>query len=75
MFTITDMVQNAGTAAVSLQPYGIVARHGKPGDLQNFFVCTKALSADDRRRLPKPTMTTCSVELPVSNAKARMRPR
>lgn len=38
MFTITDTVQNAGADAVSLQPYGIVARHGKPGDLQNFFV-------------------------------------
>jgi YidC/Oxa1 family membrane protein insertase len=38
MFTITDAVQNATGAAVSLQPYGIVARHGKPGDLQNFFV-------------------------------------
>jgi YidC/Oxa1 family membrane protein insertase len=38
MFTITDAVQNATGAPVSLQPYGIVARHGKPGDLQNFFV-------------------------------------
>ena len=38
MFTIADTVQNAGSDAVSLQPYGIVARHGKPGDLQNFFV-------------------------------------
>lgn len=38
MFTITDAVQNATGASVSLQPYGIVARHGKPGDLQNFFV-------------------------------------
>lgn len=38
MFTITDSVQNAGAEPVSLQPYGIVARHGKPSDLQNFFV-------------------------------------
>ncbi len=38
MFTITDAVENAGTAAVSLAPYGVVARHGKPADLQNFFV-------------------------------------
>jgi len=38
MFTITDAVENAGTSAVSLAPYGVVARHGKPADLQNFFV-------------------------------------
>jgi len=38
MFTVTDTVQNAGSAAVSLFPYGIVARHGQPAGLQNFFV-------------------------------------
>ncbi|MBL8561129.1 MAG: membrane protein insertase YidC [Gemmobacter sp.] len=38
MFTVTDAVQNAGTAPVTLQPYGVVARHGKPTDLQNFYV-------------------------------------
>lgn len=38
MFTVTDSVQNNGAAAVSLAPYGVVARHGKPADLQNFFV-------------------------------------
>lgn len=38
MFTVTDGVQNAGNAAVTLQPYGVVARHGKPADLQNFYV-------------------------------------
>lgn len=38
MFTVTDTVQNTGSAAVSLYPYGIVARHGQPAGLQNFFV-------------------------------------
>ncbi len=38
MFTVTDTVQNAGGTAVSLFPYGIVARHGQPTGLQNFFV-------------------------------------
>ncbi|MCC6863225.1 MAG: membrane protein insertase YidC [Rhodobacteraceae bacterium] len=38
MFTITDSVQNVGTTAVSLFPYGIVARHGKPVGLQGFYV-------------------------------------
>jgi YidC/Oxa1 family membrane protein insertase len=37
MFTVTDRVQNAGGAPVTLQPYGIVARHGLP-PLQNIFV-------------------------------------
>jgi len=38
MFGVKDSVQNTGTAPVTLQPYGVVARHGKPADLQNFFV-------------------------------------
>ncbi len=38
MFTITDSVKNAGTAEARLYPYGIVARHGKPTNLENFFV-------------------------------------
>jgi len=38
MFAITDAVQNDGAAPVTLQPYGVVARHGKPADLQNFYV-------------------------------------
>jgi YidC/Oxa1 family membrane protein insertase len=37
MFTVTDRVQNSGGAPVTLQPYGIVARHGLP-PLQNIFV-------------------------------------
>jgi YidC/Oxa1 family membrane protein insertase len=37
MFTVTDTVQNAGTTPVSLQPYGIIARHSLP-QLQNIFV-------------------------------------
>lgn len=37
MFTVTDTVQNGSAAAVALQPYGIVARHGLP-KLQNIFV-------------------------------------
>jgi YidC/Oxa1 family membrane protein insertase len=37
MFTVTDTVENTATGAVTLQPYGIVARHGLP-KLQNIFV-------------------------------------
>ncbi len=38
MFTVTDGVRNDGAAPAVLQPYGVVARHGTPPDLQNFFV-------------------------------------
>ncbi|MDZ4095942.1 MAG: membrane protein insertase YidC [Paracoccaceae bacterium] len=38
MFSVTESVENATAEAVSLAPYGIVARHGTPIGLQNFFV-------------------------------------
>ena len=38
MFTVTDRVQNTGTAEQRLAPYGMIARHGTPVDLQGFFV-------------------------------------
>jgi YidC/Oxa1 family membrane protein insertase len=38
IFTVTQAVENSGGAAVSLAPYGLLARHGEPGDLKNFFV-------------------------------------
>ena len=38
MFTVTQAVENTGATDVSVAPYGIVARHGMPADLQNFFV-------------------------------------
>jgi hypothetical protein len=31
-------VENTSDAEVRLAPYGIVARHGLPDDLQNFFI-------------------------------------
>jgi YidC/Oxa1 family membrane protein insertase len=37
MFTMTDTVRNTSGAPVTLQPYGIIARHGLP-KLQNIFV-------------------------------------
>ena len=37
LFTVTQMLENTGTAPFSAAPYGILARHGKP-DTQNFFV-------------------------------------
>ncbi|SDW87942.1 membrane protein insertase YidC [Roseicitreum antarcticum] len=38
MFHITQSVTNNGDARVEMDPYGIVARHGVPADLSNFFI-------------------------------------
>ena len=43
MFTITDDVQNAGTAPASMSKYGIVARHGLPDNLTNIYVVHEGL--------------------------------
>ncbi|MTH65053.1 membrane protein insertase YidC [Paracoccus shanxieyensis] len=37
LFTVTQTLENTGTAPFAAAPYGILARHGKP-DTQNFFV-------------------------------------
>ena len=42
MFTITDKVENKGTAEARLAPYGIVARHGLP-KLQGTYVVHEGL--------------------------------
>lgn len=38
MFTVSDKVTNTGTEPATLASYGVVARHGKPTNLKNFFV-------------------------------------
>jgi YidC/Oxa1 family membrane protein insertase len=38
MFTITQSVQNNTGAEARLAPYGIIARHGMPPDLMNFYI-------------------------------------
>lgn len=38
MFTITQSVENTSGSTASLAPYGILARHGEPQDLKNFFI-------------------------------------
>ena len=38
MFTVTQSVTNATAEPVRLAPYGLVARHGLPPDLENFFI-------------------------------------
>jgi YidC/Oxa1 family membrane protein insertase len=38
MFSVTQSVENQTGAPVSLAPYGVLARHGEPVDLKNFFI-------------------------------------
>ncbi len=38
MFTVTQSVENTTGAAVTLDPYGILAQHGLPSDLEAFFI-------------------------------------
>ena len=38
MFTVTQSVENTSDTDARLAPYGIVARHGLPDDLENFFI-------------------------------------
>ncbi|WP_417726678.1 membrane protein insertase YidC [Roseovarius sp.] len=43
MFSVRQSVENTGTAPVSLAPYGILARHGRPADLKKFFILHEGL--------------------------------
>jgi YidC/Oxa1 family membrane protein insertase len=38
MFSVTQSVENQTGEPVSLAPYGVLARHGEPVDLKNFFI-------------------------------------
>ena len=38
MFTVTQSVTNNGATAIPLAPFGMIAQHGEPQDLKNFFI-------------------------------------
>ena len=38
LFTVHQSVENRTDAPVALDPYGILAQHGLPADLENFFI-------------------------------------
>ena len=42
-FTVDQSIENTSDAAVSLDPYGILAQHGLPEDLQSFFISHEGL--------------------------------
>ncbi|WP_306153570.1 membrane protein insertase YidC [Roseovarius sp. MMSF_3281] len=43
MFTVAQSVENTGSTSPSLAPYGILARHGEPADMKNFFILHEGL--------------------------------
>lgn len=45
MFTVTQSVENQTGAEVRLAPYGIIARHGMPPDLKNFYILHEGVIA------------------------------
>jgi len=45
MFSITQSVANTSDTAATMAPYGILARHGEPADLKNFFILHEGVVA------------------------------
>ncbi|WP_439124835.1 membrane protein insertase YidC [Marivita sp.] len=45
MFTVTQSVENASDTAMTIAPYGLIARHGEPADLKNFFILHEGVVA------------------------------
>ena len=57
MFTITDQVQNAGTSAVSLAPYGLIARQGLT-KLEKIYVVHEGVVRRTDGNLEEPNYST-----------------
>ncbi|MGJ8602800.1 MAG: membrane protein insertase YidC [Marivita sp.] len=45
MFTVTQSIVNTSDTAMSVAPYGLIARHGEPVDLKNFFILHEGVVA------------------------------
>ncbi|MCL3881096.1 membrane protein insertase YidC [Marivita sp. GX14005] len=45
MFRVTQSVENAGSEPLTVAPYGLIARHGEPQDLKNFFILHEGVVA------------------------------
>jgi len=45
LFTVTQSVENTTGAELRLAPYGIIARHGMPPDLKNFYILHEGVIA------------------------------
>ncbi|MFP7570074.1 membrane protein insertase YidC [Marivita sp. S2033] len=45
MFNITQSIENTTENTLSAAPYGLIARHGEPQDLKNFFILHEGVVA------------------------------
>ena len=45
MFSVTQEVTNNGATTAKMAPYGVLARHGEPRDLKNFFILHEGVVA------------------------------
>ncbi len=73
LFTVTQSVTNAGDEAVRLYPYGQVARHGVPDNLENFFILHEGLVMKTDGQLTEDSYSDISgyVETPQEGPGAR----
>ncbi len=74
MFQISQQVENTTQTAVSLAPYGVLARHGEPAELKNFFILHEgvvAMSDGEYQEIDYSDMTDFSVN-PGEGARAEV---
>ena len=70
MFTVTDAVQNGGTAAVSLAPYGLIARQGLT-KLEKIYVVHEGVVRRTDGDLEEPNYSTLTGLPPFEGALGR----
>ena len=66
MFTIKNTVENRGSAPVTLHPYGVVSRHGKPTTLGYYVLHEGLIGYLGNQGLQEYTYATLDKEDPVS---------
>jgi len=66
MFTIKNTVENRGSAPVTLHPYGVVSRHGKPATLGYYVLHEGLIGYLGDQGLQEYTYATLDEEDPVS---------
>ncbi|HZB61034.1 MAG TPA: membrane protein insertase YidC [Microvirga sp.] len=66
MFTIKNTVENRGSAPVTLHPYGVVSRHGKPTTLGYYVLHEGLIGYLGDQGLQEYTYATLDKEDPVS---------
>jgi YidC/Oxa1 family membrane protein insertase len=67
MFTIKNTVENRGSAPVTLHPYGVVSRHGKPTTLGYYVLHEGLIGYLGDQGLQEYTYATLDKEDPVSS--------